>query len=79
MTKTQEIIDLVKTGEYRIESWPTKRGTAYELRKWNSYLGIWIKVSIPTICAKMQQKNWSPIIKQVLVRSITPPFESMNT
>lgn len=79
MTKTQEIIDLVKTGEYRIESWPTKRGTAYELRKWTR---IWVfgsKSVFQQSAQKMQQKNWSPIIKQVLVRFITPPFESMNT
>lgn len=56
-TKTAEIVALVQAGTHRIESWPTKRGTAFALKKWREDLGIWNKVCVPTICAKQAAKQ----------------------
>lgn len=56
-TKTAEIIALVQAGTHRIESYATKRGTAFELKKWRADLGIWNKVSVPTTCAKSAAKQ----------------------
>ena len=57
MTKTQQIVDLVKAGTHRIESYATKRGTAYELKKWREDIGYWNKVSMPTLCVREASKQ----------------------
>lgn len=56
-TKTAEIVALVQAGTHRIESWPTKRGAAFELKRWRADLGTWNKVTVPTICAKQAAKQ----------------------
>lgn len=52
-TKTQEIVELVKGGGHRIESWPCKRGVRYELKAWRESQGFWTKVTASPMALRL--------------------------
>lgn len=52
-TQTQQIVELVRGGGHRIESWPCKRGTRFELKAWREKQGIWSKVAASPLALRL--------------------------
>lgn len=52
-TQTEKILELVRAGGHRIESWAHKRGTRYVLSAWREKQGMWTQVTASPVALRL--------------------------